>query len=470
MTAVASAAPSLTDAAPAPSIRPAPQWFGFGLLALVVLGVAVRIASSFIWTDGGSLSGDPLFFQQAAANLAHGHGFAVPLFGHGAPVPTALHPPFFSFVLAGFDILGIQSAASHRIVLSLVSAGGILAMGFLGRRLLGPAAGLLAAGIAALSPLWVQTTGKLLSESIYLVIIPLLLLAALRCVDRATGWRFAIVGLLVGVAALTRSDGLSFVILLGVPLALFSSPRWATRFRFGLIFLAGCALVLVPWFIRNDIQMGGFTISTDSGTTLSGAYTSNTFNPHSPLYGSFDQNAQFGDSAVLLEEGRPPDHAKHWTELALSNAIGRIGTTYARGHLSDLPGVVLAREGRLWGLYASGSELQFDLASDGDGNRAFQLGGQYLNWVLLPLAVVGGIGLFRRSRRNLVVVLAPIVAATLSAAVTFGSTRYRIVTEPSIALLASIGVVLLVERLNQVRHRRRVDPVESSGTFEHRSA
>ena len=39
----------------------------------------------------------------------------------------------------------------------------------------------------------------------------------------------------------------------------------------------------------------------------------------------------------------PPDHAAAVDELTLNNALGRIGKTYLRGHLGDLPGVVLAR-------------------------------------------------------------------------------------------------------------------------------
>ena len=230
-------------------------------------------------------------------------------------------------------------------------------MGFLGRRSMSPATGLLAAGIAAFGPLWVQPSGKVLSESVYLVIVPVVLLATLRCIECPNSLRFATVGLAIGIAALTRSEGMSFILLLGIPLVIFANRSWRQRVRFGLILLAGFALIVGPWLIRNDVEMGGFTVSTDNGTTLVGAYSPSTFDPNSPLYGSFSQNDQYGDAAVLFKYSPPPDHAKHWTELTLNNALGHIGITYARGHLSDLPGVILAGEGRLWGVYASGSQL-----------------------------------------------------------------------------------------------------------------
>ena len=112
-------------------------------------------------------------------------------------------------------------------------------MGFLGRRLMSPATGLLAAGIAAFGPLWVQPSGKVLSESVYLVIVPLLLLAALRCIERPSRLRFAAVGLAIGIAALTRSEAMSLILLLGIPLVIFATRSWRERARFGLILAGG---------------------------------------------------------------------------------------------------------------------------------------------------------------------------------------------------------------------------------------
>jgi hypothetical protein len=436
-----------------------PRWFGQWLFFIVVAGIAIRVIFAIVWQDAIPLQGDPLFFQQTAAQLAHGNGYVEPYLGHGRPVATALHPPGFPIVLAFLDVLGIRSVNAHRYALAFIASGGIVAMGFLGRKLLSPGAGLVAAAIAALNPLWIQPSGKVLSESIYLVIIPILLLSALRCIERPGYWRFSAVGLMIGFATLTRSEAFTLVVLIGVPLVLFASRSWGERARFGLVLLAGFMLIVCPWLVRNEATMGGFTLSTDGGTTLVGSYSPATFSPNSSLYGSFDSLTQYGDTAVMFKYGRPPNHAKHWTELTLNNALGHIGTSYAQAHLSDLPGVMLAREGRLWGVYDSGSQLAFDLSSDGDGVSGFQTVGQYLNWILLPLAICGTVLLYRRSRRRVVIVIAPIVATALTATVTFGSTRYRALSEPSIAVLAAIGAVLLVDLLLQ---RRRDSALEDN--------
>ena len=445
-------------APPNEAAQPRTRWFVPALTAVTLLGIIWRIVYAVVWEDGTALTGDPRYFQQTAASLAHGHGYNTIVAAPGGLVPTARHPPVFSMLLAVLDLLKIQSVDEHRLAIAFISASAVVLMGLLGRRLMGPGAGIVAATIAAVSPLWVQWGGRLLSESVYLVVVPLVLLAALRCVDRPTWWAFGVAGIAIGLATLTRSEAVWFVIVLGIPLVFLGPRTWRTRVRCGLALLAGFVIVVGPWLVRNEVQLGGLTLSTDGGYTLAGAYTPSTFSPSSPFYGSFDGNAQFDYLLHLVDSSKPPNHAKTWTELALQNGLSRVGTTYALGHLSDLPGVVLAREGRLWGVYAIGTQLQYD-SEEGGQITGFYVAGQILEWILLPLAILGGVVLARRSRRHLVVVLAPIVVAALNAAVFYGSTRLRVVAEPSLLLLTSIALVAAFHWLGASLRRRPHRPL-----------
>ncbi len=419
-------------------------WYAGGI---VVIGVVVRVLFIAGWTWGAPLHGDPLFFQQSAAQIANGKGYVDQLLGKGPFVPTAEHPPAFSFLLAGLDLAHVSSANAHRVALAIFSGLGVLAMCLLGRRVAGPGVGLLAAGIAALDPLWVQWNGFLMSESLYLVIIPAMLLFALRCLDRPNPWDFLALGLLVGVATLTRSEAVDFVVLLGVVVVVLATRAWRDRVVLAVVFLAGVGLFLVPWVVRNDIQMGSLTLSTNEGLTLSGSYSADTLSPSGPNYGGFSNDTQFGAAAILVKYGTPPDHAKHWTETTLSNALGSGAITYARAHLSEMPGVVLAREGRVWGVFAPGNQLVFDTTEDRTGAPGPKQAGQILNWVLLPFALLGAVRLGLRSRRRLLVLLIPIAVVALNAAVFYGSTRLRVAAEPSIDVLAAIGALWLGGRI-----------------------
>ncbi len=423
------------------------QRFGWALGGIVFIGIVARILFIAGWTWGAPLHGDPLFFQQSAAHIAGGKGYVDRFLGKGPLVPTAVHPPAFSFVLAGLDLVHLRSADAHRIALACISSAGVLALGLFGRRLAGPGVGLLAAAIAALDPLWVQQGGFIMSESLYLVVVPTMLLFALRCIDRRSRWDFLALGLLTGMATLTRSEAVDFVLLLGVVVVLVAAAPWRERLVFTVVFLAGVGLLLVPWVVRNDIKMGSPTLSTNAGLVLSGSYSPASLAPDSPDYGSFDNNGQLGGTAVILAYAKPPDHARHWNERTLSDALGNAAKSFARMHLSDLPGVVLAREGRVWGVYAPGTQLDFDVGEDLTGARGPKQVSQVVNWVLLPLAGLGAVQLARRSRRRLLVVLVPIAVVALNAAAFYGSTRLRVAAEPSIDVLAAIGALWAAARI-----------------------
>ena len=133
--------------------------------AIVFVALIVRVAFA-ISVRSKPFTGDAAWFRQVATNLANGKGFAT---GPPGPfVPTAGHPPVFPLLLAFFDVLGIRSAESQRIVLGVVSTMGILVLGLLGRKVAGPVVGFVAAGIGAIDPLSFQWGGTLMSESVYL--------------------------------------------------------------------------------------------------------------------------------------------------------------------------------------------------------------------------------------------------------------------------------------------------------------
>ena len=154
-------------------------------------------------------------------------------------VASAAHPPLFSCVLAVLDLLGLTSLNEQRIAMAVVGSVAVFIMGLLGREVAGPAVGIAAALIAALDPLWLGPTGALMSESVYLVLIPLVLLLALRCLSKPTYWSFGTLGLAIALAVLTRSEAIDFVVLLGVPLLLMVRVPWRNRGILGLAMIVG---------------------------------------------------------------------------------------------------------------------------------------------------------------------------------------------------------------------------------------
>ena len=262
---------------------------------------------------------------------------------------------------------------------------------------------------------------------------------ALRCLAKPSYWRFGALGLAVALAVLTRSEAIDLVVLLGVPLLLMVRLPWRTRGALGLAFIGGAALLLGPWLVRNQVELGGAVLSTQEGGTLTGSYCGATFDPSSPAYGGFSGPCAVGTGAVWVAFVRPPDGAKRWTSLSLDRSLTAAAKQFALNHIRDLPGVVVAREASTWGL--GNQAFQLSLAHTEGRNRTSELIGRALYWLFLPFVIFGAVLLARRFPRRFVVVMAPVVVTMATVAIVYGSTRMRVLAEPSLAVLAAIGLV-----------------------------
>lgn len=437
-------------------------WFYPVLLLTVAVGLAVRIA--FVTAASfPRIANDAVFFRMTATDLADGKGYVAPFVTHPDKlVPTAAHPPLFPALLSVFDLLGIQSITAQRVGLAVVCCVAVLVVGLVGRKVAGPMVGIVAAAIAALDPIWLQYIGTLLSESIYLIVVPLMLLLALRCLEDPNIWRFGLLGITIAGAVLIRSEAIDFVVLLGVPLLLFAAVPWSRRCIFGVALLAGLLVIVGPWLIRNEVQVGGAVLSDQPGLTLAGSYCTNTFDPSDITYGSFNGDCADGTAAVFIRWEKPPDNATAWTELSLDRALTSSSEHFARTHLSEMPRVILAREASTWGL--GNHQFQLDLAVYQGRNRTYEQLGWILTWVLVPFAITGCVVLGLRSRRRLVIMLVPIVVVIVNVAVTYGSPRLRVAAEPSLAVLASVGVVAIARRIRAVAFARSSGESPTPGT------
>jgi hypothetical protein len=414
----------------------------------------IRVAYA-VSRNGTSLPDDAAFFHVTASDLSAGKGYlAFSDAGGFRIVETGNHPPFFPLLLTVFDWVGIQSVDAQRVAVAVVASIGVLIVGLLGKRVGGAGVGLMAAGIAAVDPLWFQPSGILMSESIYLVLVPGILLLALRCVEGQSYWRLGGLGALIALAVLTRSEAIELVVLLGIPVVLMASREWKPRLLSAFGFAAGFALILTPWLVRNEVQLGGLVLSDNGGVTLAGSYCATTFNSSKPVYGSFDVRCTYaGVSAVLRQP--PPIGNGAWSELSINNALETSSINYAKAHLRDLPGVVLAREESAWGL--GSSHYQQVLATAEGRQHSYESLGNSLYWVLLPFGLGGAVALGRRSWREFTVVAAPVAAVVVSVAAFYGSTRMRVAAEPSLAVFAALGIVSVARwaRLRFVAQQQR---------------
>jgi hypothetical protein len=371
--------------------------------------------------------GDALTFHLDAAHLADGEGFRR-AYEHMA---TAEHPPLHIIVLAFIDLLGGHGTLAQKFVMCFVGTGTVVALGVLGRTVAGPRAGLIAAGIGAVYPLLWVIDGSLMSETEYALLITLTLLAAYRYLAAPSLRRAALLGACIALATLTRGEAIGLLVLLAAPLAYRTHATWRARLRAGAVMGAAFLVLLAPWTVRNLLTFEEpVLISTNGDGVVIGANCYGSY--YGDLKGAWDYSC-FRNRAPGDESQYSLDYRKR-------------GLRYARDHAGRIPAVVALRLLREFDVYRP-TQSAILMASEG---RYYDVAkwGIRTYWLLLPFFLAGGWVLWRR-RQPLLILAAPVVLGILVAIIVYGSTRFRVVMEPVIVVLAAVAIDALVGRLRQ---------------------
>ncbi|HKA03547.1 MAG TPA: glycosyltransferase family 39 protein, partial [Acidimicrobiales bacterium] len=412
----------------------------FGRRLAVVVGVALmaRIAYVLAVVRDRSPVGDALTYVRLGRGLAHGHGYVRVdvLAATGRHVPTAEFPPLWPTMVAVPQRFGIGSATSLRVVGALIGAVTVAVIGLLGRRVATPTVGLVAAGLAAVNPYFISFDGSLQAEGLYaLLVATVLLLVATALTDRATRWWWWVAaGFALGLAALTRTEALLLLAVVVVPVAkagVGAADWWR---RVGVVCI-GVAVLLGAWTARNAIRLHVFQpLTNNNGTLIAGGNCDG-------VYAGYQIGLWRLDCVQATDvTGR--------SETDAAARYRRAGLDYARDHRGRVPVVVAARVVRTWGAW--NPSRQTDYESLEGRPKAWINASWVVGWFVLALAVVGAVGQ-RRRRRPMWLLLGPVVVATVTAAVGYGNSRFRMVAEPGLVVLAAVGIVAVAHRLALTR-------------------
>ncbi|MDQ1462119.1 MAG: hypothetical protein QOI08_3603 [Actinomycetota bacterium] len=446
-----------------PSDRAAGHRFELGLGAIALAALVVRIVFTVVVSPRVPRLGDASAYHLLAERLAHGGGYIRPfddLLLH-LQRPTAEYPPLFPLLLSLPARLGAHSVEQQRIFLAFVGAATVALVGLLGRRAASPGAGLVAAALAAVYPMLFLTEATLMAESLYVLLVTVVLLAAYRAYDDPKPSRFVALGIAVGLATLTRAEGIVLGVVVVVPLVA-CMRRLTTRERLqrAAITLGIAVVVIAPWTIRNAVRFHTFVpVSNNAGTLIDGANCDATYGgPQIGLWReTFSQPG--GNTPAAPAAAAPTDQAHtcfpgfdiadpHFDEASAANTDTRAGLHYARRHLGTLPKVAAVRVLRTWGLYAPKQQVDFESLEGRP--RVWQMRGTVMYWVLLPFAIAGAV-ILRRRRRVVWPLVATALTVTLVAASTYGQQRFRIAAEPGLLVLAAVALHAAWQRLRTAR-------------------
>lgn len=270
-----------SDHAPAPRARRADPQLVAAAGLLLVLALAVRLAFVAATPDYHPRH-DDRNYDWLAHSIARTGGYPK-IEGADGPRPIAFRPPAYPYALAAVYKVGGQAMADDRRrweaarrVQAVLGTLTVALLGLVALHLWGGARALLGMGLAAVYPPLVLVDGALVSEVLFTPLVLAAVLAALH--NRMSDHRLRLavaIGVLTGLAVLTRSNGL--VLLLPLGLAVWSvRPRWSLAALGPPAALAATALLcVVPWTIRNAVVTGEFIpLTTQTGPALAGTFNS----------------------------------------------------------------------------------------------------------------------------------------------------------------------------------------------------
>ena len=404
--------------------------------AWVVVILIVALTARSVWvayapsdpTDGRVIN-DTLFYHYSAVELSEGKGYVNP-WRH---TPTAQWPPGYSLLLASlYRVFGphVAIAWSVNIVLGALTC---VVIYFIGCLALGDAAGRLAGLLLAVFPGHVFFSSLVLSEVTFTFLLAVAMLLILLIARQGRDGNILLVillGVVVGLAALVRGQGLFLVVIAPLFWWLYSADWRRALRRTALVLLAAMAVIL-PWSIRNYADMGSFVfISTNVGGNL---YVGN--------FEGATGRVVFG--AVDWANERYAHLSREKREVAASNLLLREGLKFMFTH----PGRELELAGsKIRALYQDDEEALRGIPNHQAGETipgADRIADVANGFYFAVLAVsAGGLAYWLRRRRSAVALPLLVVGVfTLGQLLFFTDPRFHYPMLPSLCLLAAVGVV-----------------------------
>jgi hypothetical protein len=429
-----------------PSARPpaaeAPPWqatwrgfAAFWLFAFLLRAAFILAAQDRDWPFSIFFYGDSQHFRAAAEALAGGR-----LYDEGIPY----HPPLYPLALGAlFSLLGgpAAGAATYKLLMAGLNALGV-ALGWRWlRAALGGEWGDLGGILLAGSFGWYLCAANFCSESLYIPLLAGTLLLLARAGGRLGSRRALALGLLTGLATLTRAEHFTLFFFCG-------AAWWPARDRARLArdhlrdwaLAAAVALVLVaPWTLRNWVRLGQW----------------NAAHPAAPLP-RFVPVTIYGPLNFALANQGESDGGFNLAPLVQLGGDGSLDVEHPAQHdlllhgyragwrwIADHPAEALWLTGRKLSRWLDGLKLGWGSRAlpGGDTGRRpavdlfIPAGGDWLKWMLVAALALGCTLAARGREAALRIALAIVMHRLLVTAVFFGYVRGMMIVLPAVFAL-----------------------------------
>lgn len=391
----------------------------FLIAVIILIGVVSRLLYVAIVPPRPDLW-DQRSYVDSARTIVEEGSFEKVVELHVCPVVPLLYAGLFTIVEPGYQ-------APRYFQCFLFVIGGVVFF-LLGKELAGRIGGLLCLLICSLHPYFIYWTGYAMTESTAIIVVPAVILFAVRSVRTRSLGDSILFGVALAVATLTRSAVLAFT--LAIPLVYligwgFKNVAWL---RSTAVALGAFLLVYSPWMLVNYRYFRSFIPSPTIGSGLLLYQTGLRITMPDD-----EERWAYVKSEILHKyhtlPGRPPAD-----RLAGDEYLKAEGVRMIKENPSGYARIVWYNFKRFWQFYP-GSMVQVD-SSD---SMFYRTVGLLSYGVFFPFIILGlGLGLRRFS--SLSALYGFIIYYTLVHALLYGILRYRLPMDPVLYAFAALGI------------------------------
>jgi 4-amino-4-deoxy-L-arabinose transferase-like glycosyltransferase len=390
---------------------------------------------------------DMTIYDYQAYALAKGMGFV-----DFAGQPSAHWPPGYPAVLAPLYRLTDNSLLSARLLNVVAGSATVVLVYLLGRKVFDRRIGLIAAGLLAVFPGQVFATSLIMTEPVFTFLFVLVLTVTVYTVlGKGDGrpWQAALIGVLIGAAALVRGEGLLLAAIIPVLIFARRRSRKGALARSSLVLL-GAAVVILPWTARNITKMHAPIIISTSATEAFWV------GHHEGANGGIADFSELTANEGLAGMANP-DYEVKANNAALKQALRFIRSNPIE-ELTLIPRrfvALYAGDGSSIAWHDNPSTLSIDKA---------RLLGRLSDWFYWAVGGIAALGLpawlSLRDRRKAFLVAVVACWTLLFSVVFFGDERFHFAIMPIFCLWAAVSLTA-AWRIARSRWRGRADAVGS---------
>jgi 4-amino-4-deoxy-L-arabinose transferase-like glycosyltransferase len=359
--------------------------------------------------------------------------------------PSAYTQPLYGWFLVPVYWLFGRSWLSIGLSQTALAVGVALLVFEIGRRLFGGRAGIVAAGLTTLNPYLVWHDVHLNREIVDQVCAAALVLVTLALTSRPSKKLAALLGAVGGLAVLGNARLLELPVLCAAFL-LWQLPKTRTTGILAALVLAGAAVTLAPWLVRNRAELGCWTITTD-GRALWKANNPQTYRllssgqwiddvkppfPRPPRPNEWTPEEAYG----FAQGGNlTAAYAAYPNECAAMSFYEDLAYRWAISHPGEKARLALLSAKLLW------QPSVFETADRNRSGSRLDSGRELVEPLYMTLMYALALfGLLLAPRRFVALALILLAYDTLAAFVFVGATRYRIAWDFLVALLATAAL------------------------------